>query len=120
MLLLIVINSWLSQLADAKCGISLGNIYTGSFGHADDLRSITTNLVSLQHQAEIVQQFTEDNFLKLNLDKLELLPMSSSQVPHECSIRIGTYTVPSSTSAKCLGFIWSSNLFPKASIEQNI
>ena len=61
-----------------------------------------------------------NNFLRLNLDKLELLPMSSGSSQEECSIQIGTHTVSSSNSVKCLGIIWSSNLSPKAAIGHNI
>ena len=101
------------------CTYATGSIYAGSFGHADDLRSVTTNLVSIQRQAEIVHKFiiTINKFLTLNLDKLKLLPMSSGLSSEECS---GSHTVSSSTSVKCLGVIWSSNLSPKAAIEHNI
>ena len=119
-LFLVVINSLLTKLAQENQGVSIGSISPGSFGHADDLRSVTTNLVSIQRQAEIVHKFTINNFLTLNLDKLELLPMSSGLSPEECSVTIGSHTVSSSTSVKCLGVIWSSNLSPKAAIEHNI
>ena len=59
MLFLLVMDALLTELVDANAGLSVNGIYTGSLGHADDLRSITPNLVSLQKQAEIVKAFTE-------------------------------------------------------------
>ena len=70
MLFLLVMDALLTELVDANAGLSVNGIYTGSLGHADDLRSITPNLVSLQKQAEIVKAFTEKNSLTLNAEKL--------------------------------------------------
>ena len=56
-------------------------IYAGSLGHADNLRSVTTNLVGIQKQTDIVKSFTERNGLKLNMERLELLTMSNGNSP---------------------------------------
>ena len=55
--------------------LSINGIYTGSFGHADDLRGVVPSLTCANKQARIVEAFTLENSLKLNLDKLEILPM---------------------------------------------
>ena len=88
--------------------------------HADDLRSIAPNMAALEKQVDIIKSFTEANSLKLNLDKLELLEMSRGLQPPECTLSIGTNSVSSTATAKCLGTIWSHNMSPKFSIENNI
>ena len=120
MLFLLVMDALLTELVDANAGLSVNGIYTGSLGHADDLRSITSNLVSLQKQAEIVKAFTEKNSLTLNAEKLELLAMTNGSLPQENGIQIGSNLITPSSSARCLGVIWSHDLSPKESIEFNI
>ena len=120
MLFLLVMDSLLKDLANANSGISIKGIYTGSLGHADDLRSVTPNLHSLQKQAEIVKSFTVKNSLTLNVDKLDLLAMANSSHVHDCEILIGSTRVTSKNEARYLGVIWTHDLSPKASIEYNI
>ena len=48
LLFLLVIDSLLVMLANAEAGVSIGGIYVGSLGHADDLRSVTPSLLSLE------------------------------------------------------------------------
>ena len=54
MLFLIVMDSLLIELANANWGVSAQQKYTGSFGHADDLRCVAPNL-SVEQQASIVK-----------------------------------------------------------------
>ena len=120
LLFLLVMDSLLIDLAHAEAGVSINGIYTGSLCHADDLRSIAPNMAALEKQVDIIKSFTEANSLKLNLDKLELLEMSRGLQPPECTLSIGTNSVSSTATAKCLGTIWSHNMSPKFSIENNI
>ena len=92
----------------------------GSLGHADDLRSVTPSLLSLEKQVDIIQSFTQANSLTLNLEKLELLVMSKAQKPPECTISLQECEISSSATATCLGVVWSYNLLPQAVIESNI
>ena len=46
--------------------------------------------------------------------------MSRGLQPPECTLSIGTNSVSSTATAKCLGTIWSHNMSPKFSIENNI
>ncbi len=64
--------------------------------------------------------FTENISLKLNVEKLELLAISDGSLPEENGIQIGSNLITPSSSAKCLGVIWSHDLSPKKSIEFNI
>ena len=55
MLFLLVMDSLLIDLANAQAGVSVNSIYAGSLCHADDLRSVTSNLASLEKQVGIVK-----------------------------------------------------------------
>ena len=46
--------------------------------------------------------------------------MSRGLQPPECTLSIGTNSVSSTATAKCLGTIWSHNMSPTFSIENNI
>ena len=113
---MLFLDSLLMDLANANSCISIKRIYSGSLGHADDLRSVTPNLHSLQKQAEIVKSFTVKNSLTLNVDKLDLLAMANSSQAHNCEILIGSTRVTSKNEARCLGVIWTHDLSSKASI----
>jgi hypothetical protein len=80
-LFLILMDSLLADLAQANWGISIKGVYTGSFGHADDVRSVAADLMSIKKQASIVKSFAELNLLTLNLDKLEILEMTGGRSP---------------------------------------
>ena len=87
MLFLMVMDSVLTILQNENAGISINGMYVGSFGHADDLRSVSPSLVGIQKQASIVKSFTEMNGLKLNTEKLELLAMCDGNCPQDCTIQ---------------------------------
>ena len=114
MLFLLVMDSLLKDLANEMAGISIEGIYAGSLCHADDLRSVTSNLLSLEKQAEIVKSFTERNFLTLNESKLEILVMSSSCSTNAYKVLVGNTDITSTCKAKCLGVVWTPDLSPKA------
>ena len=120
MLFLIVMDSLLVELANANWGVSVQQIYTGSFGHADDLRCMAPNLLSVEQQASIVKYFTDRNFLKLNMDKLEILEMTNGNHVRVDPIQVGPVVLKPSSSVTCLGVIWSNSLSPKESIAYNI
>jgi hypothetical protein len=60
-------------------GPSISDVYVGALAHADDIRTITSNVSTLQQQVEYVQQFADDNALTLNLSKCEVLIASSTK-----------------------------------------
>ena len=120
LLFLLVIDSLLVMLANAEAGVSIGGIYVGSLGHADDLRSVTPSLLSLEKQVDIIQSFNQANSLTLNLEKLELFAMSKAQKPPECTLSLQECEISSSATATCLGVVWSYNLSPQATIQSNI
>ena len=112
LLFLLVVDPLLVTLADTEEGVSIRGVHTGSLCHADDLRSVTSNLSFLEKQVDIIQSFTSENSLTLNIEKLELLAMSDLTVQQR--------TISSSAMASCLDVVWSHNLSSKASIDSNI
>ena len=92
---------------------------TSTLGHADDLRGVAPNLDILEQQASIVRQFTVDNGLRLNEDKLELQEFSIRR-PQPSTMSIGETTIASASSSTCLGVKWSHDLSPTESINHNI
>ena len=53
LLFLILMDSLLAEPAQANWEISIKVIYTGSFGHADDVRSVTADLMSMHKEANL-------------------------------------------------------------------
>ena len=109
MLFLLVMDSLLITLTKAQAGVSIRGIYTRSLCHADDMQTVAPSLSFLEKQADIIQSFMHDNSLTLNPDKLELVAMSSAQKPPECTLSV-QQRLSSSTTATCLGVVWSHNL----------
>ena len=77
------------------------------------------NLDILEQEASIVRQFTVDNGLRLNEDKLELQEFSIRR-PQPSTMSIGETTIASASSSTCLGVKWSHDLSPTESINHNI
>ena len=100
----------LVSLAKAEAGVSTSGIYTGSLCHADDLRSVTSNLSSFDKQVDIITRS-----LTLNLDKLDLfrgqnLPMTICSPTKARSM----YNLPLPLPSALNGVVWSQNLSPSA------
>ena len=113
-------DSLLKELASIDAGINLGNTYTDFFGHADDLKSLCPNIVSLQRQASSITNFCEANFLPLNMEKLDLLCLSNNQSPNDLYINLNGKQIQCSLVVRCLSTYWMHNLSPETSIEKNI
>ena len=119
LLFLLVIDSLLAKLESSAMGATLNNIYLGSLGHADNLRSITPNIDLLEQQATIVKKFADENGLMLNLEKLELQKFSNIK-PSPTSMSLGDTIITSSSNTTCLGVSWSHDLSPVESIANNL
>ena len=57
-----------------------------------------------------MNSFTERNFLKLNMDELEILEMTNGSHLRLAPIHIGTDVLKPSSSVRCLGVVWSNTL----------
>ena len=81
--------------------------------HADDLRCVAPNLLPVEQQASIVKSFTDRNFLKLNMDKLEILEMTNGNHVRVDPIQVRPVVLKPSSSVTYPGIIWSNSLSPK-------
>ena len=70
----------LSQLEQSGVGLSVNNFYAGGFLHADDIKTLATSADSVKNQAATVKNFCSTNFLKLNVEKCEIISFSYSSV----------------------------------------
>ena len=68
-LFLLVMDPLLKQLETSGLGLFVNSFYVGGFLHADDIRTLATSADSLKAQVSLVKSFSEENFLKLNVQK---------------------------------------------------
>ena len=66
----------------------MNNFYTGGFLHADNIRTLASSISTLEAQVALVQKFANENFLKLNVGKCEVIVFSTdrSVTSVECSV----------------------------------
>ena len=109
-LFLLVMGSLLRQLESSGLGLSINNYYMGGFLHADGIHSLATSAESLQQQVDLVKTFAPKHFLKLNIEKCEVIVFTRSHQEDApvCEIE-GTF-LPVSDPGKCLGVWWKGNL----------
>ena len=115
-LFLLVMDPILLELSKRSCGPSVCGLYLGAFSHADDIRTLSTNISDCKLQMMIVSEYASSQGLALNVDKCEAsispsLPLDSTH------IHSGDLQFPLTTSAKCLGALWSPNLSCKKWVE---
>ena len=95
----------LKLLEESSLGLSVNEFYAGGFLHADDIRTLATSNDSIVQQAELVEKFAATNFLKLNVDKCEVIVFGAmGGVGPNCEV--GGCVLPVSGEGKCLGFWW--------------
>ena len=51
-------------------------MYTGGFLHTDDTRTLASSEESIDRQVALVKDFAEDNLVKLNVNKCEIVLFS--------------------------------------------
>ena len=76
-LFLLVMDPLLRQLQVSGVGLSINSFYAGGFLHADDIRTLATSETSLKCQVEMVKEFADQNLLKLNVSKCEIVVFST-------------------------------------------
>ena len=118
-LFLIVMDSLLRCLHASELGLSINGLTINSAAHADDIRSVSNSITDLQKQGEIIEQFTKDNALKLNVAKTEVIKVSANVFSSE-QVQITGQLISTQPTAKCLGYWWHTNLSPAKAIEENI
>ena len=117
-LFLLIMDPLLISLQQSGIGLSVNDFFAGGFLHADDIRTLSTSIASLEAQVSIVLDFATNNFLNLNIQKCEIIPFSrNSSCLSDVSRSVNGLPVVS--TAKCLGYWWESDLFASKSIYEN-
>ena len=63
---------------------SVCSLYLGAFSHADDIRTLSTNIFDFQLQLDLVNEFATSQGLILNIDKCEAVisPSTPASLSH--------------------------------------
>ena len=86
------------ELKNRSCGPSVCSLYLGAFSHADDIRTLSTNISDCKLQINLVSEFSTSQGLTLNVDKCEasISPSIPADMTH---IDAGDLQFPLTTSA---------------------
>ena len=119
-LFLVVMDPLLRQLEESGMGLSVNSFYAGGFLHADDIRTLASNVSFMEEQVAIVQDFARHNLLRLNVQKCEIVVFSRNKMKQfpECSI--DGELIPAWDVGKCLGYWWREDLTATRAVEDNI
>ena len=87
--------------------------------HADDIRTLATSEETLRRQIALVKTFAEENLLKLNTNKCEIVVFSRDRkfVPPSCEVE--GPEMPVGDVGKCLGYWWKGDLLATISVDKN-
>ena len=120
-LFLLVMDPLLKCLECSGLGSFISDTYAGAFTHADDIRTVTSSMDTLQQQLNAVQNFAAENALVLNPTKCEVLLVSlskhSSSAPADV---LGNQALIPRHHAKCLRYWWSWDLSAMKAIDEAI
>ena len=116
----IIMNPLLLTMEASHLGLSVNNLYGGTYLHADDIRTLATPASTLQAQISDVLKFTSNNFLQINPAKCEIVSFAQRNSVDDPVCEIEGKLLPASGTAKCLRYLWNHNLSAKPSIEHNI
>ena len=116
---LLVIDPLLLELRRRSSGPSVCGLYLGAFAHADDIRTLSTNLSDCQCQINLVKDFAPSQGLTLNIEKCEAV-VSPSTPANMSHIVAGPLQIPLTNSARCLGAWWSPSLSCEKWVNNNI
>ena len=116
----IVMDPLLKKLESSGLGLSVNSLYGSAYLHADDIRTLSTSVSSLQSQISEVLEFASGSFLKLNPTKCEIVSFAQRSKIANPVCAIEGNVLPASGTAKCLGYLWHHDLSAKPSIDHNI
>ena len=85
-------------------GLTVNKFYVGGFLRADDVRTLATSKESLQYQVAFVKAFPEENLLKLNVSKYEIILLSSQKGISFPVCEVEGSVMPAVDIGKCLGY----------------
>ena len=109
-LFLLVMDPLLRQLQASSVGLSINNFYAGGFLHADDIRTLATSEASLKRQVDLVKMFADQNLLKLNFSKCEIVLFSTQPYTTFPVCEVDGSIMPAGDIGKCLGYWWKGDL----------
>ena len=92
-------------------------LYGGAYLHADEVRTLSASISSLQAQINLILNFAKRNFLDLNPSKCEIVSFSQNNRIEHPVCEIEGKTLPTHGTAKCLGYHWNHDLSAKPSVE---
>ena len=118
-LFLLVIDPILLELNRRSSGPSICGLYLGAFAHADNIRTLATNITDCKSQISYISEYISSQGLALNVDKCEAT-ISPSLPADSTHIQAGDVLFPLTNSAKCLGALWTPNLSCSRWIKDNI
>ena len=116
MLFNLVMDPLLSELRTRCLGISINGLFLGAFGHADDLRTMASNIEDATHQASFINSFTRSRGLHLCPEKCALLQSGNNILPcidDELSL-------PLEKTVKCLGVWWDNSSSSHVCVKERI
>ena len=119
LLFLLVLDPLLQELKNRSCGPTVCGLHLGAFAHADDIRTLSTNISDCQLQINVVKEFATSQGLTLNIDKCEAV-ISPSTPANMTYIEAGLLKIPLTHSARCLGAWWSPDLSCKLWLNNSI
>ena len=120
MLFNLVMDPLLTELREKSLGISINGLFLGAFAHADDFRTMASNMEDASEQASVVYSFTKSRGLHLCLEKCALLPSSNRLTPLSLDVN-NEVSLPVEKSVKCLGVWWdTTSLSSRMSVTERI
>ena len=89
----IIMDPLLKLLESSGLGLCVNGLYGGAYLHADDVRTLSASVSSLQAQINLVLSFARENFLQLNPSKCKIVSFSQdNNIQHPaCKIEGGKW-----------------------------
>ena len=110
-LFLLVMDPLLRQLQSLSLGATVNNMFAGGFMHVDDIRTLAASASTLKTQMSTVTKFTEENFLKLNATKCEIIIFKKSFTGmEEKNLEVSKNSFSMGSEVTCLGYQWRQDL----------
>jgi C1A family cysteine protease len=111
----------LKRLENTGLGPSVLETYAGAFTHADDIRTISSSLATLQKQIDTVHKFAMENGLTCNPTKCEVaLILSFKPTASTPAATLGSQALVPQHHARCLGCWWSWDLSATRAVDKVI
>ena len=121
-LFLLVMDPLLRQLEASGNGLSIHTWYAGGAAHADDIRTLAASEAALEDQVKIVRNFCMKNFLKLNIQKCEVITYDrqGGRERDGSNVEVVGMKIPGVSVAKCLGYWRKGDLLATAAVDEGI